>query len=449
MLKPPRVHGADVLSEPPDHAAPPALTDSARTVAVEAVVRVLRDGAYAAAALSTELERAKGLQERDRALATELLYGTLRVRTALEARLAPLAPRGLHDVIVKAHLLVAAYQLLALDRIPAFAAVNAAVNGVRAARDKQVAGFANAVLRKVAQGEKLVLVDAARQNILPWLLDALTQSVGPAEAQALIVPQKDKVVGLRLVSGRPLPEWLEKARAGRASPRSRLILGEGDPRKREGYAEGSFVVQEEGAQAIALALGARPGERILDACAGRGQKTSLFAEQVGSAGEVWATDVYPKKLDALASELQRLQLPAPQLRSVDWTVGVADIPADFERVLVDAPCTGTGTLRRRPEIAARLQPEDPARLSVLAETILRSATTRVRSGGRVVFAVCSVLEAECEALVARVLDVLEPAPFDCPELRGILPESDAATSFRIGPTLFETDGYFAASFIKR
>jgi len=418
-------------------------------VAVQALIRVLRDDAYGAAALSAELERAKGLEDRDRALATELFYGTLRMKSALEARLAPLAPRGLKDVVVKAELLVAAYQLLSLDRIPAFAAVNAAVNGVRAARGKQVAGFANAILRKVAQGEKLSPVTAARQNIAPWLLDALVGSVGEEEAQALIVPQPEKVVGLRLVSGQALPGWLESSRAGRASPRSRLISGEGDPRKREGYAEGAFVVQEEGAQAIALALGARPGERVLDACAGRGQKTTLLSEQVGNAGAVWATDVYPKKLEALAAEYERLHLPPPQVRAIDWTVGVGDVPADFDRVLVDAPCTGTGTLRRRPEIAARLLPEDPARLSTLAESIVRSAATRVRPGGRLVFAVCSVLEAECEALVLRVLDILEPVAFDCPELSPLWSNRDAPCAFRIGPSQFATDGYFAASFSKR
>jgi 16S rRNA (cytosine967-C5)-methyltransferase len=421
----------------------------ARSVAVEALIRVLRDDAFAAAALSTELDRAKALDARDRALATELLYGTLRMRAALEARLAPHAPRGLKDVVVKAELLVAAYQLLVLDRIPAFAAVNAAVNGVRAARGKQVAGFANAVLRKLAQGEKLEPIAAARLNVGPWLLESLERSVGEAEAQALIIPPTEKVVGLRLLSGRPLPEWLENSPIGKASPRSRLLRGEGDPRKRPGFVEGSFIVQEEGAQAVGLALGARPGERILDACAGRGQKTSLFVEQVGDAGAVWATDVYPKKLEALSNEFERLRLRAPEVRSLDWTVGVADVPADFDRVLVDAPCTGTGTLRRRPEIAARLQPEDPARLSALAEAILRAAATRVKTGGRVVFAVCSVLEAECEALVERMLDVLEPAPFDAPELQPIFGASEAPSAFRIGPTRFETDGYFAASFLKR
>jgi 16S rRNA (cytosine967-C5)-methyltransferase len=420
---------------------------TARSVAAQAVLRVLRDNAYAAAALSAELERAKSLDDRDRALATELLYGTLRVRAALEARLSPLAPRGLKDLPVLAELLVASYQLLSLDRVPAFAAVNAAVNAVRHKRGASVAGFANAVLRKVALGEKLVPAEAARQSVAPWLLEALQRSVGEEETMALISPQPEKVIGLRLVAGRPLPEWLKNSEIGRLSRRARLVQHEGDPRKRAGYAEGAFVMQEEGAQAIALALGARSGERVLDACAGRGQKTSLLVEQVGEAGAVWATDVYPKKLEALQSELERLKLCAVETRAIDWTVGVSDVPADFDRVLVDAPCTGTGTLRRRPEIAARLEAADPARLSALAESILRVAATRAKSSGRVVFAVCSVLDEECESLVARVADLLEPAPFDCPELGSALPA--LATSFRIGPTGFGTDGYFAASFIRR
>jgi 16S rRNA (cytosine967-C5)-methyltransferase len=419
---------------------------TARSVAAQAVLRVLRDGAFGAAALSAELDRARDLDERDRALATELLYGTLRLRGALEARLAEHASRGLKDVTVRAELLVAAYQILSLDRVPAFAAVNSAVSAVRAKRGAKVAGFANAILRKLASGEKLDPVEAAKCSIAPWLLAALERSVGAEAASLLISPELEKKVGLRLISGRSMPAWLAESEHGKLSPRARLVHGEGDPRKREGYAEGAFVVQEEGAQAIGLALGARPGERVLDACAGRGQKTSLFAEQVGPTGAVWATDLYPNKLEALAREFERLKLPAATTRAIDWSVGVGDVPADFDRVLVDAPCSGSGTLRRRPEIAMRLEPGDPARLSALAESILRSAATRAKPGARVVFAVCSVLEEECEALVARVSDLLEPAPFDAPELAALAVLQEGATSFRIGPARFGTDGYFAASF---
>jgi 16S rRNA (cytosine967-C5)-methyltransferase len=248
------------------------------------------------------------------------------------------------------------------------------------------------------------------------------------------------------VAGRELPAWLEACERGRVSPRARLLRGEGDPRKNEGYAQGAFLLQEEGAQMVGLSLGARPGERVLDACAGRGQKTSLLIEQVGSAGQVWASDSYPKKLEALAEECRRLQLALPETRALDWTIGSADVPRDFDRVLVDAPCTGTGTLRRRPELALRLGPEDPARLSELAERILRRASEHARVGGRVLFAVCSVLRAECEELVQRVADVLEPIPFDAPELQ---PELARTTSFRLGPTHSGTDGYFVASFRRR
>jgi 16S rRNA (cytosine967-C5)-methyltransferase len=217
-------------------------------------------------------------------------------------------------------------------------------------------------------------------------------------------------------------------------------------RRCPGYAEGAFVIQEEGAQVVALALGAKPGERILDACAGRGQKTTLLRERVGGDAELWAVDLYPDKLAALKEEFRRLGLVPPKTAAVDWTVGHGPVPDSFDRVLVDAPCTGTGTLRRRPEIARRLTPEDPARLATLAEAILRGAATRAKPGGRVVFAVCSVLREECEDVVDRVGDVLRPAPFDAPEL-GQLYGADA-TSFRLTPGKHGTDGFFVASFAR-
>jgi 16S rRNA (cytosine967-C5)-methyltransferase len=418
---------------------------TARSLAAQVVLRVLRDQAFAAASLSAELDRASTLDERDRALATELVYGTLRARGALEQRLNAVAPRGISDLAVRAELLIAAYQLLLLDRVPAFAAVSSAVDAVRALRGERVAGFANAVLRKLSQGPKLSAADAASEGAPAWLREQLDAAVGVEEMRALLAPQSAPAVVLRVRQDRELPAWLDACERGRVSPLARIVRGEGDPRRREGYDQGAFLVQEEGAQVVALALGARPGERVLDACAGRGQKTSLFVEQVGAAGQVWATDVYPKKLAALTAEHERLGLALPVTRALDWTVGSADLAKDFDRVLVDAPCTGTGTLRRRPELVARLGPEDPARLSALAEQILRRASEHARPGGRVVFAVCSVLVEECEALVTRVADVLAPIPFDAPELAAVAALSSDASSFRLGPTAFGTDGYFVAS----
>jgi 16S rRNA (cytosine967-C5)-methyltransferase len=131
---------------------------------------------------------------------------------------------------------------------------------------------------------------------------------------------------------------------------------------------------------------------------------------------------------------------------VDWTIGHGAVPDGFDRVLVDAPCTGVGTLRRRPEILLRLGPEDPARLAALGRQILRAAAGRARPGGRVVYAVCSVLADECESVVESVGDLLAPAPFDAPELAWLAPD---ATRFRLLPGSHGTDGYFVASFVRK
>ncbi|MES1186450.1 MAG: transcription antitermination factor NusB [Myxococcales bacterium] len=405
--------------------------------------RVLVDEAFVAAALDAELRRHPQLDARERALATELAYGTMRTEPALRARLFVHAPRGVSDERVLAQLLVAAYQILLLERVPAFAAVDAAVTGVKRERGPRVAGFANAVLRKLAKtGEKLSQAQALREAIPAWLWQDLLKSVG--EEQALLLIGGDAFTGLRLRQGATLPEWMADLAHGRVSPVARLVRGEGDPRQRPGFAEGAFTVQEEGAQAIGLALGARAADKVLDACAGRGQKATLLAERLGADGKLFACDLYPEKLQALSEDAARLGLSGIETRAVDWSVGQGGLPDDFDRVLVDAPCSGTGTLRRRPEILRRLKPEDPARLAELAESILRSAASRARPGGAVLFAVCSVLEQECEAVVARVADVLEPAPFDAPELPAEL--IAGKTSLRLLPGLHGTDGYFMARF---
>ncbi len=427
----------------------PKPAPTARSLAAHVIGRVLKDAAFAAAALDAELNRNVQLDPRERGLATELVYGVLRTRAALENRLKRYAPKGIQDFNTRIALLVAAYQILMLDRVPAFAAVDAAVSQVRAERGPRVAGFANAVLRRlVDSGERLEFDLALRESAPAWLYQRLLHSVGELEATAVLGGGNvSPRVTVRPLLGRALPSWVADAEPGRVSPRARKLERRGDPERWEGYAEGAFVVQEEGAQAVALLLGARPGERVLDACAGRGQKTSLLSEQVGPSGRVFASDVHPPKLTALLREFERLRLPAPQTAAVDWALGVGPVPADFDRVLVDAPCSGSGTLRHRPEILERLEPEDPVRLAALASAILVSAATRVRVGGRVVFAVCSLLEEEAEAVVERVKDVLVLEPFDAPELESWLPAG--ASSVRLLPHAHGTDGYFVASFVRR
>jgi 16S rRNA (cytosine967-C5)-methyltransferase len=208
-------------------------------------------------------------------------------------------------------------------------------------------------------------------------------------------------------------------------------------------AEANWIVQEEGAQLIAWALGARPGEVVLDACAGRGAKAQLVLETMQHQGTLWAADMHPRKLEALTSEFKRFGLNQPVLAAVDWTAGQGDVPQLFQRALVDAPCTGSGTIRRRPELLLRLQPEDPARMGRLQEAIVRSVATRLLPGGRLLYAVCSVFPEECDEVVERLADILEPVAFESEVLAKLDPA--AASRLRLLPGVHGTDGYFLAN----
>ncbi len=438
---------------------------TARGVAGAVIARVIGDGAFAAAALDAELERAVQLDGRDKALATELVYGTLRLFHWLEARIARHAKRGLGklDPLVRAHLAVAAYQIFVLTRVPAFAAVSEAVTAIRGIRGDKLGGFANAVLRKVAaepRPSEEEIARAALESTEPTLRAAIVGAIGEAGAIALLGAHEGAPpLGLRIESAAERDAWVERLRAakphgsfepGRISPHAVIARGAGRVVGWPGYEEGAWTPQEEGSQLVALALGARAGDVVLDACAGRGNKTGLLGRAVGAQGAVDVADVHPKKLDRLARELERIGVHPRRSFAVDWSVGQGIARAgDYDRVLVDAPCSGVGTLRRRPELLLRRSSSDVEELARLQRAILMRAGELVRPGGRVVFAVCSILREEAEDVLSDALSSanLEPAPFDAPA--AIALAGDRATTLRLLPHEHGTDGYFVASLVRR
>ncbi|CAN5786527.1 16S rRNA (cytosine(967)-C(5))-methyltransferase RsmB [soil metagenome] len=426
-----------------------------RSVAARALIRVERDGAFAAAALDTEIERAPQLSGRDRAFATELLYGTLRVlpwlRTRIDARAKH--PLSKQPLPVRAALLLGAYQLY-FARVPAFAAVDAAVEGVRAELGREVAGFVNAVLRRV--GEDAAAAKPSREEALfdscpEWLRASLAQALGEPRSRAFLAAGEPSV-GLRVRFGVDRTAALEALRAakpdgtfepGRASPFAITAHHGGRPRDLPGVREGSLFVQEEGSQVIALALGAQVGETVLDACAGRGNKTALLAEIVGPTGAVDACDLHENKLERMKADLAARGTPVHAIFGVDWAEGTGDVPEGYDRVLVDAPCSGIGTLRRRPDLLLRREAESITELQTLQHAILLRASTRVRPGGTLVYAVCSVLGEECEAVVDRFLESapdFASVPFsaDFPVFSG------NESALRLTPEEHGTDGYYLA-----
>ncbi|APR84605.1 Ribosomal RNA small subunit methyltransferase B [Minicystis rosea] len=441
----------------------PQTISPARAAAVDVLCRVFEAGAFAAAALDAELRR-DGLDPRDAGLATELVYGVLRTEAYLDDRIAELAARKAwsRDVRVRAHVLAAAYSITFLDRIPTFAAVSEAVAGVKADGGERVAGFANAVLRRLAsevEGKRPALADAVTASAPGWLRGALRRSLGRSGAMAyLAAGPVPPPIGLCVATGEDRAAWIDKLQAaapnatieaGQVSPRAILVRGAGDVRRLPGAGE-AWIVQEEGAQVVALAAGASAGDRVLDACAGHGNKTWLLAGEVGSGGLVDAADLYAHKLDQLREGPPGKLVH--QTFAIDWTATTGTVPDDYDRVIVDAPCSGVGTLRRRPEIARHREAEDLPRLAALQVSIARRAATCVKDGGRLVFAVCSVLREEGEEVVDQLATGehegvrLEPAPFDGTLAREIAGEGHM---LRVLPHVQGTDGYFVASFIAR
>jgi 16S rRNA (cytosine967-C5)-methyltransferase len=438
----------------------------ARALAAEVLTRVWSQGAFAAAALDAEIRRRPPLDPRDIALATELVYGVLRTEAALDERIMALASRRTYrsDPRAFAHLLMGAYSLAFLDRIPVFAAVSEAASGVRAASGDKAAGFANAVLRKLAReieaGARPSLTEAIVASAPGWLRGALRRAIGRKAAEAyLAAGPVPPPLGLCVAASEDRAAWLSRLGAlvpgasielGKVSPRALLLRGAGDVRALPGAGE-AWIVQEEGAQVVALAASARPGERVLDACAGRGNKAWLLGQEVSPAGSVDASDLYPAKLAQLREGPAGKQVRATF--AVDWTLGAGDVPEGYDLVIVDAPCSGTGTLRRRPEIARKRELADLSRLAELQAAITARAASRAREGGRLIYAVCSVLREEGEEVVERLLRggsqasnegvVLEAAPFAGALGRELAGEGHF---FRVLPNVHGTDGYFVASF---
>lgn len=388
------------------HIVPQERRASARAVAARVLRAVDADpAARAPEVLAAELSRGSVDDPRERGLATELVYGVLRQRRRLAHAVAPHVERGFERLEPGAQilLLIGAYQILMLDRIPAPIAVSATQDAARELGANRLTGILNSVLRKVAeQGERLPEGQddgavALRASLPEWIVAELRRAYGPdAEREALALRERAPTT-VRPTLGRggaaACAELLAtEGFAALPGPYGTLVVtGPGDPFATAAFAQGLFVPQDPASLAVVELLGDVAGRRVADLCAGRGLKATALADR---GAQVVAMDLAPGKLAGLEELAERLGLGAR------LTTEPADLAAGppaggpYEAVLVDAPCTGLGTLRRHPEIAWRRTRSDLASLVALQGRLLDNAAAAVAPGGVLVYAVCSFARAE-------------------------------------------------------
>ncbi|MGE0871514.1 MAG: 16S rRNA (cytosine(967)-C(5))-methyltransferase RsmB [Kofleriaceae bacterium] len=379
---------------------------TARDVARRVLDRVSR-GSWATPTLDGELARA-GLDERDRRLASELVYGVLRHQARIDRALAAHAKLSRTPPRVITALRIATYQVLFLDRVPGYAAVDDAVAAARAAAGAKLAGFANAVLRKVVSaGEPPLPADPTErleiEHSLPrWILDELeaaADDAAPAIAAALAEPPP---LIARVNQRRTTRQALVAALAVEGitatpvelSPTALRLESAGDPSRSPSFAAGDWTVQDTGAQLVGHLAAPRANQRILDGCAGVGGKATHLAELIGDRGLIVAADQSATKLGLLAETARRLGLSSVQRVTCDLLDRSAPLGDAYDLIVLDAPCSGLGVLRRHPDAKWRLTPGDVPRLAALQRQLLDAMLPRLSPGGSLIYSVCTFTRAE-------------------------------------------------------
>ena len=391
----------------------------ARRIALDVILAVRESDAYANLLLPVRLQRAK-LSEADAGLATELTYGTLRRQGYYDAVIALAAGRPVEkiDPAILDVLRLACHQLLSM-RVAQHAAVDESVQLAKTVGSNSATGFVNGVLRTItrspaAEWQERALAgaknDDERLGILHshpvWIIRAFRSALAAegrdTELDALL--EADNVaprVSLVALPGESTVTELD-AYAATFSPVGAVLDG-GDPLQLGAVREGRARVQDEGSQLAALALSrVRPidkGERWLDLCAGPGGKAALLAAEASVGGAVLvANEVVPARAELVRKALAVFD-PAPEVWEIDGTTVGDDHADEFDRILIDAPCTGLGALRRRPEARWRKSPRDVAHLSGLQSNLLDAAITALKPGGVLAYVTCSPHLAESKVIV--------------------------------------------------
>lgn len=439
-----------------------------RRLATEILVKVETRKAYSDILLDRAL-RSSGLSRRDSALLTEITYGTLRWRGRIDARLNPLIRRPLEstDPFLRNLLRITLYQILFLDRVPDYAAVNAAVDLAKLHGGGHAGGFINAVLRgylRRKENQELPKPDPETAELSSiseywshpqWLVKHWRDYLGASEVAVLLQANNQEAsLVLRANALRTTREdllqllWREgiDATPTRWSPQGITLRSSAPVDQLPGFRDGLFQVQSEASQLVSYLLTPQSVARVLDACAAPGGKTTHLAELMQDRGEIIATDTSRRGLHKIEENAERLGLSSIRTAIADASKASPENGSLYDRILVDAPCSGLGTLRSHPEIKWNRNEADLNRLSDLQQTIVARVATRLKPGGVLVYSTCTLTPHENEEVVQKFLQnydnfILEDAAAYLPEPAKNLVQNGY---FMTWPHRHDMDGFFAA-----
>lgn len=440
------------------------VTVSPRHAAYAVLARLVDSSAHADDLIDQELSRGQ-LNGPDRGLFGELVYGVVRRQATLDHYLAQLVDQPLARLQPAVLLLLrlGLYQLYYLDRVPAHAAVHETVELAKQLCPK-ASGLVNGVLRAaVRRREQLTLPDpdgdpggwlAAAYSVPGWLAEQWLQQLPHEQAIELAAASLEtpplilRVNTLKRTRQQLLDLFAEQgiaAEACRYAPEGVRLLERHFVPDLPGFEEGLFAVQDEASQLVAHLLDPQPGEFVLDVCAAPGGKATHVAQLMRDQGTVVATDLNQRKVRKIEQSARRLGFNCLQPQVADGLAADYQQGLQFDRILLDAPCSGLGVIRRNPEAKWRLQPSDFARFAERQQRLLHQVATLLRPGGVLVYATCSTAQQEDEAVLEDFLSchpefVVENGAQVCPTWAGLF---STAGCLRTWPHRQGCDGFFS------
>ncbi|MFD0959385.1 16S rRNA (cytosine(967)-C(5))-methyltransferase RsmB [Paenibacillus chungangensis] len=452
---------------------------SPRELALDALVKVEQSGAYSNIQLNRMLQEAE-LSRTDAALATELVYGTIARKKTLDYWIAGFRAKGLHGIEpwVLQLLRMSAYQLLYLERVPSHAAVNEAVDIAKRRSHRGIAGMVNGVLRNMVRrlsdlteacidaGEPIATV-AVRHSYPEWLVRRWTDAYGMETAEAICAAGNEPPHGsirTNVMLQHPsdlLQELQQEGLDAEASPiaSSGIIVRKGgNLADSDGYRAGKWSIQDESSMLVAEVLAPKEGMTVLDCCAAPGGKALHIAELMNGTGKVWANDLHEHKRKLIQQGAERLRLGNVEAITGDAGALAERFPAgSMDAVLLDAPCSGFGVIRRKPEIRWTKEESDIASIAALQRRLLHAASGLVRPGGVLLYSTCTVEKEENERQIAAFLKEHPEYALDAgwPQLllrrleeKGII-DAQFDGQLQLLPQHFDSDGFYIARLIRR